>query len=348
MMLRTMDEGDQPDAIHICSAAASGDPLIAPPDVALPNVNMAQYGDPFAKVGPPSNGPAPAPAWGVARTALRRSAGTSGPITLNRWIIRSGRSIGQVEKSAAICIEVDPKGSPDLGPFFNVSYSLTVNPAVQFRIIVDEEEKVPPSRPNTSATGTFSLQRGKHTVEVVVRVPGESVRLAMLLRTKETGDSPEAVRLCGAEAAPPVSPGVRAAVIYKVEAEQSKEYLATKGEVKATAKLEFTVGVDGKAHDIRVIRSAGMGLDRRRSELFRSGSSGPRRLMVGRFPRLIQPNSTGISCEQAVGLGHPAEPSSNSATRAGIHKRGTASANPDRVRSSRQTGPPEGRFSNAG
>jgi TonB family protein len=31
--------------------------IIAPPDVNLPNVNMAQYGDPFAKIGPPSNGP---------------------------------------------------------------------------------------------------------------------------------------------------------------------------------------------------------------------------------------------------------------------------------------------------
>ncbi len=31
--------------------------LIIPPDVALPQVNMAQYGDPLAKIGPPSNGP---------------------------------------------------------------------------------------------------------------------------------------------------------------------------------------------------------------------------------------------------------------------------------------------------
>ncbi len=31
--------------------------IIAPPDVALPQVNMAQYGDPLAKIGPPSNGP---------------------------------------------------------------------------------------------------------------------------------------------------------------------------------------------------------------------------------------------------------------------------------------------------
>ena len=31
--------------------------LVIPPDVNLPNVNMAQYGDPLAKIGPPSNGP---------------------------------------------------------------------------------------------------------------------------------------------------------------------------------------------------------------------------------------------------------------------------------------------------
>lgn len=31
--------------------------ILAPPDVNLPNVNMAQYGDPFSKFGVPSNGP---------------------------------------------------------------------------------------------------------------------------------------------------------------------------------------------------------------------------------------------------------------------------------------------------
>jgi TonB family protein len=31
--------------------------IIAPPDMVLPQVNMAQYGDPLAKLGPPSNGP---------------------------------------------------------------------------------------------------------------------------------------------------------------------------------------------------------------------------------------------------------------------------------------------------
>lgn len=31
--------------------------IIAPPDVNLPQVNLSQYGDPMAKIGPPSNGP---------------------------------------------------------------------------------------------------------------------------------------------------------------------------------------------------------------------------------------------------------------------------------------------------
>jgi len=31
--------------------------IVAPPDVQLPQVNMAQYGDPLAKLGPASNGP---------------------------------------------------------------------------------------------------------------------------------------------------------------------------------------------------------------------------------------------------------------------------------------------------
>ncbi|MBS1859315.1 MAG: energy transducer TonB [Acidobacteria bacterium] len=31
--------------------------IIAPPDINMPNVNMSQYGDPLAKIGPPSNGP---------------------------------------------------------------------------------------------------------------------------------------------------------------------------------------------------------------------------------------------------------------------------------------------------
>jgi len=41
--------------------------ILAPPDTVLPNVNMAQYGDPFAKMGPPSNGPGSGGGIGTGR-----------------------------------------------------------------------------------------------------------------------------------------------------------------------------------------------------------------------------------------------------------------------------------------
>ncbi len=46
--------------------------IIVPPDVTLPNVNMAQYGDPLAKFGPPSNGPGSGGGIGVGLRRRRR------------------------------------------------------------------------------------------------------------------------------------------------------------------------------------------------------------------------------------------------------------------------------------
>ena len=47
-----------PSATPPPQAKLTMDPsIIVPPDVPLPNVNMAQYGDPLAKLGAPSNGP---------------------------------------------------------------------------------------------------------------------------------------------------------------------------------------------------------------------------------------------------------------------------------------------------
>jgi periplasmic protein TonB len=47
-----------PSATPPPAAKLTMDPsIIVPPDVPLPNVNMAQYGDPLAKLGTPSNGP---------------------------------------------------------------------------------------------------------------------------------------------------------------------------------------------------------------------------------------------------------------------------------------------------
>src|ERR1051325_11693654 len=41
--------------------------IIAPPDVNLPNVNMSQYGDPLAKIGPASNGPGSGGGIGIGK-----------------------------------------------------------------------------------------------------------------------------------------------------------------------------------------------------------------------------------------------------------------------------------------
>ena len=41
--------------------------IIAPPDAALPQVNLAQYGDPLARLGPPSNGPGSGGGIGAGR-----------------------------------------------------------------------------------------------------------------------------------------------------------------------------------------------------------------------------------------------------------------------------------------
>jgi TonB family protein len=80
--------------------------IIAPPDVNLPNVNMAQYGDPLAKIGPPSNGPGsgggigsgsgggvgpgkgggfgPGEGGGVGGGVFRVGGGVTAPVLLNK------------------------------------------------------------------------------------------------------------------------------------------------------------------------------------------------------------------------------------------------------------------------
>ena len=244
---------------------------IAPPDVNLPNVNMAQYGDPFAKIGPASNGPGSGggiggSAHGPTQVGRDQWPDYAEPLDKSQWpVFYSGR----VEKSTVICIEVDPKGGPDLAPPFNVLYSLAVAPAAQFRMIVDEEEKLPPSRPSTSAVGTFGLQRGTHTVEVVVRQPVETVRLAMIIQTGDGSHIPDGIRLCGAQEAPPLWPkwggNVSAPVpIYKPEPEYTKQ--ALKAKLQGNVMLAVVVDVDGKAKNIQVVRSLGMGLDEKAVE----------------------------------------------------------------------------------
>jgi TonB family protein len=187
------------------------------------------------------------------------------PLDRSQWPVFFS---GQIEKSAAICIEVGPTGNSASDSSFIVSYYLRFLPAMQFRMIVDEQEKVPPSRPSTVATGAFILQSGKHTVEVGVRQPVEVARLAMVLQANDGAVTADRIRLCGAQTAPPLSPkgsGVSAPIpIYKPEPEYSKQ--ASKAKLQGTVMLSIVVDVDGKAKDIQVVRGLGMGLDEKAVE----------------------------------------------------------------------------------
>lgn len=80
--------------------------ILVPPDLPLPNVNMAQYGDPLARIGPPSNGPGsgggigsgsgggvgsgrgggfgPGEGGGVGGGAFRIGGGVSAPVPIHR------------------------------------------------------------------------------------------------------------------------------------------------------------------------------------------------------------------------------------------------------------------------
>jgi TonB family protein len=80
--------------------------ILAPPDVQMPNVNMAQYGDPLARIGPPSNGTGsgggigsgkgggvgsgdgggfgPGSGGGIGGGAFRVGGGVSAPVVLHK------------------------------------------------------------------------------------------------------------------------------------------------------------------------------------------------------------------------------------------------------------------------
>ena len=110
--------------------------IIAPPDVNLPQVNMSQYGDPLAKLGPPSNGPGsgggigsgngggvgsgkgggfgPGEGGGVGGGAFHMGAGITAPTVLYKVEpeyseeARKAKYQGTVE----LVIEVDVNGKP--------------------------------------------------------------------------------------------------------------------------------------------------------------------------------------------------------------------------------------------
>jgi TonB family protein len=108
--------------------------IIAPPDVILPQVNMSVYGDPLAKIGPPSNGPGsgggigsgtgggvgsgkgggygPGEGGGVGGGAFRVGGGVSAPVLLFKKEPEYSEEARKAKYQGTVLlyIEVDPSG----------------------------------------------------------------------------------------------------------------------------------------------------------------------------------------------------------------------------------------------
>ncbi len=108
--------------------------LIAPPDVSLPRVNMSQYGDPLAKIGPPSNGTGsgggigsgtgggvgsghgggfgPGEGGGVGGGVYRVGGGVTAPVVLSKIDPEYSEEARKAKYQGTVLlyIEVDPNG----------------------------------------------------------------------------------------------------------------------------------------------------------------------------------------------------------------------------------------------
>jgi len=110
--------------------------IIAPPDVNVPNVNMAQYGDPLAKIGPPSNGPGsgggigsgsgggvgsgkgagfgPGEGGGFGGGVFRVGGGVTSPVPLYKPEPEYSEEArkAKYQGTVVLYVEVDPTGKP--------------------------------------------------------------------------------------------------------------------------------------------------------------------------------------------------------------------------------------------
>ena len=110
--------------------------IIAPPDVNLPQVNMAQFGDPLARIGPPSNGPGsgggigsgsgggvgpgkgggfgPGEGGGVGGGVFRVGGGVTAPALLFKVEPEYSEEArkAKYQGTVVLYVEVDPTGKP--------------------------------------------------------------------------------------------------------------------------------------------------------------------------------------------------------------------------------------------
>jgi len=108
--------------------------ILAPPDVQLPNVNMAQYGDPLGKLGPPSNGTGsgggigsgkgggvgsgtgggvgPGEGGGIGGGPFRVGGGVTAPVVLHKVEPEYSEEARKAKYQGTVLlyVEVDPSG----------------------------------------------------------------------------------------------------------------------------------------------------------------------------------------------------------------------------------------------
>ena len=222
--------------------------IIAPPDTPLPNVNLPNWGDPLAKMPPPSNGP-----------------GSGGGVG-------SGKGGGSVpgDGGGNSCEPYRAKYDQlNIGDHWTKISLLFGQPATtedtaggdtvyiyEFRVA---------SLPPRLADCTLTFRAGSNNT-LVAKEANPALTAA-----------PERAPLATArDAALHVGNGVSVPVVlYKVDPQYSEE--ARKAELEGTVLLKFVVDTSGHARNVGVVRSLGLGLDEKAVEAvnawkFRPGS----------------------------------------------------------------------------
>ncbi|MGO9239510.1 MAG: energy transducer TonB [Bryobacteraceae bacterium] len=256
LVLTTPDFGDRPDLLKNCG--------VSPVRAAA-----ARYGDATdAEVWPAVPG----------KTGL---------------LVFSGTSL----HTKAVCFEITaPKGVPlydndvRLGGYF-LRYLVAIQPAEQYNLRMDSDSFATTAEPGSQALGAYRVTPGPHLFTVTVRHPVDRLSIELQVQGSDA-PQPVALKECSGATADQLKSGVarRTAsnvtqlpaageagspfhigdgvggpiVIYKPEPEYSE--VARKAKFQGTVMLSVVVGVDGKARDVRVVRSLGMGLDEKAIE----------------------------------------------------------------------------------
>jgi TonB family protein len=220
--------------------------IIAPPDTPLPNVNLPNWGDPLAKMRPPSNGAGSGGGVGSGK------GGRSGP---------GGANSCEPYRAKYDQLNIGDHWTK-ISQFFG--RPATMEDTAGGDTVYVYEFRVA-STPQRLADCTLTFRAGSNNT-LVAKEANPPISAA-----------PErAAPVTAKDSALNVENGVSAPVVlYKIDPQYSEE--ARKAELEGTVLLTLVVDALGHARNIGVVRSLGLGLDERAVEAvnawkFRPGS----------------------------------------------------------------------------